>query len=137
MWELLSCPLIKNVADSQSSTYLKLLVTCISCQEPFCLLPGSYFDASLDFVSLCLTLRGAQKSLCLTLQAVQKSLCLAKLAALNSLHWMFVRCRRQLGGQEVFQQVPGSGAQGSLVLKPVILAEVLLGQLLLPSRYSE
>ena len=113
------------------------IVTCTFCQEPFCLLPGSYSEASLNFVSLCLPLRGAQKSLCLTLQGVQKSLCLAQWAAPKSWRWMFVRCPRQLGAQEVFHQVPGSDAQGSLALRLVTLAQLLLGQLLLPSRYSE
>ena len=33
--------------------------------------------------------------------------------------------------------MPGSGAQGSLAPELVMLAQVLLGQPLLPSRYSE
>ena len=119
--------MIKNVAESLSSSYLNF-ITCTSCQEPFCLPLGSYFDASLDFVSLCLTLRGALKSSCLTLQGVQRALCFEA-----ALRWVLVRCPRQLGGWEVSV----SDEQGFLVLEVAMLAEVLLGQLLLPLTCSE
>ena len=117
--------------------------TCISYQEPFCRPPGSCSDASLDFVSSCLTPRGGQKSL----QDVLRSLCLPQWAAQRSLCWLFVRCRRQLDAREVSHhvlgsdaqishKVPGFDAQDSLPRWLVKLPGLPLDQPLLPSRCS-